>query len=447
MRASQGHAVNKVLGALGIPTVSSHDTIDVFLAIRINTIEQLAAGALQHAVNNLVGVTGSSLGGAPIHDRVTNLTESTTAVTVLGAGSGQIGHRICSMDMVAALCGMVLLVHRIIRCVSLGIYSDAVREGGGAAVGVCHQALIDVDANLSGINLATLPQLAGSLCRQTGQRMAQAFPNPNRDAGDHITLAQLFIIAGEGDPNIIFRLLSSGLTPAYIKTVGHDHVVQFPAVDGVQVQQHFHRLDIRNVVGSHVHPVDGAGQQSVQSGILRHHMDGGQLLGALHIDMANDLLDVAVLIGDLKDDFVTAVGNGKVGRAENAVGIGRLNQIAIHIDLGGSRVQAHGLGSVVHCCIVGAHEHIVRHIGSNEEGIVAYIGNRAVVQSDLLVIVTDSAGGEYGQLAIIHRIGIVHGDVVNVIGKVAVIVRGDFIRILAKDTEYLKEEVALECTV
>ena len=76
------------------------DTVDIELAVGVLAVEQLAAVlALKDAFDQLIGMTGSGNNSTPFNNRITFVTESTSGITALCAGSSLVGDSMCSVLM------------------------------------------------------------------------------------------------------------------------------------------------------------------------------------------------------------------------------------------------------------------------------------------------------------------------------------------------------------
>ena len=429
--AGQSNAINIV--AVLDPAIG-HNAIDIGLTVGEYAVEQFTAGALQHAVHADIGVAGSGNSCAPVNHRITHSTESPIGVAVLGAGGLQVLQSSCCVNVVAALLGPISLIHHTVISIGLSIHADAAREIAGAVIEPGHQTHIDINTNLSVVDALILPHVCRSLAFVAGILMHTALPHAHGNACDHIAFPiNLLAITGKGDQNIILCLLGSSCGPGHVEAVCHHHVVQFPLVDAVQIQQSGNGLNILNVVADHIHPVYGTGEQAVQGSIVRNQLNGSLLGAGLHHKAPHDGLGVAAVILDLEAHCVVAVCQNCIFGSDGAVCIAAADLVAINKDLCGACIQAGviRLGGVVGN--IGAEDQVVVNQGDNlTVGQVHTAAGNAV----------SSRIAEYRQLTVCHGIGIVHRNIIDVVGKVTVVI-GKGLGVAAKDTVHLDKEVSL----
>ena len=423
VRAGKGGRVEVVPHAVNIEPAAGQPAAHgiVILAadvLQAGGIGSGSAGADQLAAGYLIDVAGGGNGGAPFDDGIAALAEGSAGIAGLGAGGSPVRNGFGGMDMGGAMLGKVGLIHVGHAGVHLGVHMElligehiqhvaliALHVGDGAHVNV-HLHVLGPEGVGSPVGLGGI---AGGL------DVGIEVDDPDRQTGQH-GLAGLGIVAGAGDGDGgSVRLLRDGVLGG--EAVGQLHVVELPVVDVVQVDHRGHGLDRLNGGGLQVHPVDGAEGDPVQTGIGGDHPDGGSLHTGLDLEHADDNGLVAGIVTDLKLDPVIAVGNGDVPGGQHAVIQLGSDLHAVNIYPGGGGIQAGGIvqGDLVLVCVGSGG--LVRH-GRAEAHHIAGGGNHIPLDEVRLAVEGDLA--DDGILTVLHSLGIIHGEVVQIVGVAAV---------------------------
>ena len=127
---------------IAVPAVGDSDTVNICFTVSPYTVEQLAAsGALEHAVNEVIFMTGRGNRLAPVNNGVADFAERSARVARFRAGSGFVGDCVCCMDMSTIPC--------IVICLTFGggdhILRHLVHLGGGLMIfnGECIGRTVD----------------------------------------------------------------------------------------------------------------------------------------------------------------------------------------------------------------------------------------------------------------------------------------------------------------
>ena len=114
MRAYQCHPIFIIRSIIVTPTIQNSNTINVSLAVGVNTIEQFATSyASQLTGNNLVYVSSYRNNSTPINYRIANCAISSTSVTCFGTSCSLIIKHYWSMNV---CCASLCLECRIREC-------------------------------------------------------------------------------------------------------------------------------------------------------------------------------------------------------------------------------------------------------------------------------------------------------------------------------------------
>ena len=93
---------------IAVPAVCGGDAIPIFLTVSPYTVEQLAAsGALEHAVNEVIFMTGRGNRLAPVNHGLADFAVSSSSVPRFRAGRRLVGNSVGGMDM-SAVPGIVV---------------------------------------------------------------------------------------------------------------------------------------------------------------------------------------------------------------------------------------------------------------------------------------------------------------------------------------------------
>ena len=391
-------AVHEVVGII-VPTVDVSDTVDVGDAVLL-TVELLAAGTAVDAVHQLVSVAGG-LGGAPVQDGLTDGAHGTAGMTAGGTGRVHIGHG--HLGVVVPLTDGLLQVGDGGIQLGLGVHTD-VGEAGHIHVillSVLHVTVPDLVAD-GGDGSATIGvPLLGSAVET--QHLVPA-PGVHGDGQEGGLTGSLAVHTGHSDIGGAGILVQDVL---HLEAVEDHHLLQRPLGSGVEPQLEVDGIDAFHLVGIQRDVVLAAGVELAVG--LHAHGDalqghrGNVALGSDH-DLTGQLGVVALLVRDFEGDIVGAVGQLDTGGGDLTGGELGGDLVAVHIDLRGGLVQT---GEV------GATGGILHGAGGDGDGIVV---QRPAVDGEAGLILQDQRIGDDGHIAIIHSVGVIQRDVVDVEG-------------------------------
>ena len=361
-----------------------------------------------------VGVTGSGNGGAPLNHGVADLAVGSAGVAGLSAGRSLILDLDGGMNVGRAVLQEVDLIHVRHAGVHLGIHVELlVGEGGGGAVHVGDETHVNVHLQILcpeciggpvGLGGVAGNQDVGIEVQHTDGQLSQ-----NGGAGQVVVAC-----AGDGDGGGV-GLLENGVLGG--EAVSQVHMIQLPVVDVVEVDHGGNGINGLDVGGLQVHPVDRAEVDAIQGRIGGNHVDGRGADTRLHLDDADDNRLVARLVADLELDAVVTVGHHVTVGGHDAVSVGASHLNAVDVDLSGGGIQT---GCVVQGNLV--------LVGVQTDGLVSH-GGREVqdVAGGGHYVTLDQSGGlvqidlvKDGVLSVVHGVGVVNGEVIQVVGVVTV---------------------------
>ncbi len=404
--AGELHAVSIV--AVLVPADDSH-AVSVGLAISVLTIEQLAAAALQNAVHDLIAVAGSRNGGAPFNDRVTDIAEGAAGVAVLSTGRCLIGNGFSGVDVPALLVGIIAIG------IQLGVVAVDLRdhfngshgEGAAGAIGVADSAAVHAQLNVHRPNNLSGPQLFGGLILVLLVLSQAGFPSANGKLCQRCSAGSCHITSAGNNHNCIVCLIVILIGGS--EALSNDHVIQLPLADGVQIQSHGNGLDLLNIGGVQVHPVDRTDQQLGCIGGSRNQRHTCHVGICFHSDIAGAGGLVAHIVADLKGNSVDTVSQHCISNGDHTVLHGAGNFHAIDVCLCGCFIQP---GVVV---LLGIFLHAYAE-ADNITGHGLSVEHSTFSHTHLSILDAVKNGG----FSVINRGGIVDGNVVEIEGKAAV---------------------------
>ena len=383
-------------------------------------INFIAVRAYEPSVGDRIAVTRCGDVLAPIDDGAANLAGGSAGIACFGTGRRLVLDRTYGVDMAAVPSVVIGLAfgggdHILRHLVHLGIHLRTFAgEGIGGAVKEGDEAAVDLHADvdrpelLHGLELRIGKGSRTLFCAALIGIAHLQFPSTNGQRHQH-ALAGIGIAAGarDGDRCDILVILN-GI--GRLKAGCHDHMIQLPTAHIVQVDIDRDRLDFLNVRRHNIGIPDRAEQDLVQRGIARYDLHGRLAGVCLHVDRADHGGVVALIVADGELDMMQAVGQNRVNNGEHAVLIGEGSLHAVDIGLSRGAVEA---GIVILL-------HVVCDLCAEADRAV---GDRLAVQRDGI---GHRAGGightaEYRSLAIGYRVGIVHGDIIDVHDITAVI--------------------------
>ena len=296
----------------------------------------------EFVAGNHIVVSGRGDRGAPVNDGAAALAEGAAGVAVLGAGGSLVLDGCGIMDVCGSVLREVGGVHVVTGRVHLGRNAELlVGEGAGGAVGKGDEALVDIQLQIVAPELVgrVLPVLRGGLAGDMD--IGVIVEDTDGDLREN-RFAGLIVVTGtgEGDGGGV-GLLVDGVISG--EALGKHHVIELPVVDAVHIDDRLNRLDLLDVGGNEVHPVDGAEEDSVERRVGGNQLHGGSAGAGLDLEHTDHDRGVARVIGNLELHAVIAVGNGDVARGHDAVGIGSIHGNTVNIRLGGSGIDAGGV--------------------------------------------------------------------------------------------------------
>ena len=408
------------------PGIGYNLTIRIQLSIGPFAVKELAAGgALQHAVNKVVGMAGCGNRGAPINDGVADLAVGTVGVTSLGAGGSLVIDCGCGMDM-PTVPGCLIshtffgLYHELLDSPSLGIAVNLFTSKGlGSAVGQGYSTLLDADfhGDPPVLVLALKPCVGvfvtffkNTSAANLASNIVQ-LPNADRDGNQSLLTGQLGL-TGLSDGQMQ-DLIGSIIGISSRKALGHFHVIQFPLVHAVEVQSSSYSLNIGDVSCNNIHIIERTEENTIQRFIVRNDLHTG-LLTRGNIHLANNGGIIALLIADGELDGMLACGeNSAAIHSDRIVAESAGNFVAVHIGLGSRCIDTGGIGLFG---ILSHHRGEVNRIVGNGSTICQGSGIGHAVSRIV-------HAREDWSFTIFHNGGIVHSDIINVDSEVAVDVR------------------------
>ena len=376
----------------------------------------IAINALELAVNQAVGVAGCGDGGTPIHNRITTVAEGTAGVAGGIAGSVEIVDCMCGVDVTAVPVVVVCLSglgsdHVGILCPHLSIHEDTVAgEGCGGVIEVGQLTELDVS------NQGDSPELLHVVELLRGERgladlstvgigvAGLQLPDANGD-GSQNSLALGHNGAGAGDHDggdVVVSVDAVGSGEA----LGQIHVIQLPGAQGIQVDGEGNALGGVNIGSDQVDVVDRTVKDTVQSCVVRNHLHGCDIGAGVHDDLTDHGAVVAHIIADGELNGVLTVSQLHIGDSDLAVAVGEVNGNAVDVSLSGGRIQT---GRVVSDLISD---------GSGEGQNIGLGGLTLQLGSVIGELIGIDNAGELGSVSVVHSLGVVDGNVVDVEGEV-----------------------------
>ena len=376
----------------------------------------IAIHALELSVNQAVSVSGCGDGGTPIHNGITNVAEGAAGVAGGIAGSVEIVDCVCGVDVTAVpvvvVCQSSLGSDHVgILCPHLSIHEDTVAgEGCGGVIEVGQLTELDVSNQGDSPELLLVAELLRGECGLTGLSTigigvaGLQLPDANGD-GSQNSLALGHNGAGAGDHDggdVVVSVDAVGSGEA----LGQIHVIQLPGAQGIQVDGEGNALGGVNIGSDQVDVVDRAVKDTVQSCVVRNHLHGCDIGAGVHDDLTDHGAVVAHIIADGELNGVLTVSQLHIGDSDLAVAVGEVNGNAIDISLSGGRVQAGCVGS-----------DLISY-GSGEGQNVGLGGLTIQLGSVIGELIGIDNAGELRSVSVVHSLGVVDGNVVDVEGEV-----------------------------
>ena len=362
-------------------------------------IDVSADGADELAFHQLILMARLGKLGAPVHHGAADAAVGTAAEAGLQAGGRLVGYGLGRMQMPHAV-GLV--------AGELGGDRDAAAEGAVGAVGVADGAADHVHVHKDlGLAVAAVEAfgcghvLGGAAVAAHVGALVKA-PDAGGDADQDLLAAELGVAGlGDGDGGELGDLV---VAVGGLEAGGGDHVIELPAVRGVEPELGGDAGDLRDVGGNEIHVVDGVVLGDVVQVIVAGEGDDGLGGIGVHRDILGHGGEVAGVVVDLKLDGVGAVGEPDVLDAHGAAGGGDAVQLhAVGVDGRGGVVQTLGVGG--------------RVIGNARvEGDDVGVDGLAV-QGDVRVVGAVGGVGDDGGVTVVHGGAVVEGEVVKIVGQ------------------------------
>ena len=396
-----------------MPAIRDDNAVNIILAILLAVKQIIADSALQNTVNEFIIVAGGGSGGAPFHHGRAHLAVGAASVAGLGAGRRLVIDGLCRVDMAAAP-GIVISLalsggdHILRHLVHLGVHLRTFAgEGIGGAVNEGDNTAVDLHADVDGPELLHALELRVGIGRLTVLRAARIgiahlqFPGTDGQRSQYaLAGGAIFTRAGNGNGGNVLIVLNQ---IRCLKAGRHDHMIQLPMAHIVQVDVNRNGLHFFHIHRHDVRIPDRAQQDLVQRGIVSHDLHGRLAGVRLHVDGADHRGIVTLIVADRELDMVQAIRQGDIRNSEYTVLEGADSLHAIDIGLRSRSIKA----SVIV---------LRRVVGSLRAEADNILRNSLTIQHNGIRHGAGSIGhiAEHRSLAILHRVGIVHGDVIHV---------------------------------
>ena len=374
-----------------------------------------------------IAVAGGGSRFAPHHHGVTDLAIGTAGVALFRTGCCLVGNCLCSVDM-SAIPGIVISLalsggdHILCHLVHLGIHLGAFAgEGIGGAINKGDDTTVDLHADVDGPELLHALELRvgiGSTAFLRAARIGIAHLQlPGTDGQRRQYALAGFVIltrAGNGNGGNVLVVLNR---IRCLKAGRHGHVIQLPAAHIVQIDVDGHGLHLLHIRRHDIRIPDRAQQDLVQRGIVGHDLHGRLAGVRLHVDGADHRGIVTLIVADRELDMVQAIGQNNIRDGHDAVLDGAGGFHTIDIGLCSRGIKA----SVI------LFLRVISNLYAEADNVLR---NSLAIQHNG---VRHGAGGighiaEHRSFAVVHRVGVVQGNVVHVhhvaaiVGLVLVIV-------------------------
>ena len=381
------------------------------------TVSTNDGGDVDHVV-----VTVSRQGDTPIHDGCADVAPSSAGVASLGTSGLLILHSMGSMNVGGALLVAVGNIHVGGVGVDFGIdlellVGESVQRVGVIAVHIRDNTLVDVNLQVVGPELVGLPEGLGGVAGDL-HICVEGYDADRQLGQDSLTGLIVDTRTADGNGSGVVLFVDGVLSG---KALSQHHVIQLPMVNTVQIDYGIHLLNGLDIGSDHIHPEHRAAQQTVQSRIGRHHVNGGGIHTRLDLNETDLHGLVAHHVADLELHAVVSVGHSQIGNLDLTVFIGALDLNAVHVSLSrlgvdpGVIVQGslfarsgHALDALSH---VGGYVQNVGGGGHDLALLHLQSGAACLVEVDLI---------EHGSLAVHDGVGIVNGKAIQIVGHGAV---------------------------
>ena len=371
-----------------------------------------AAGTGMDPIHSRIeAVTGSGGNATPVNYRAADGAEGTAGTAFSGTGSCHIIHCLSGMDMTGAPLCKEGGIHSRFHGIHLGIHAELfvgerVQHVGLIAFHISDQAHIHIYLQILRPEIVSIP--VGLSCVAVHADIGIKVEYADGQGCQH-SLVGLCIGTGAGNGDGCGVILGiNGVASG--KPIRKNHMVQFPMVDAVQVNNGTDRLNRLDIRCLQVHPVHRSAIQPVQCGITRLHLNRGSIHTGLDLDQPDHNRLVSHHIADLELHTVHAIRYSNVRNGHSAVAESKVYANPVHIGLGRGCIQTGGVG-------LGG---VLLNGGGNIQQVAGGGNNAVLYQSGFSFIFHHVHRTEDRGLAVIHGIRVISGNVVNIDGVGAV---------------------------
>ena len=341
--AGKLHTVYVVSGMICIPAVCNNNTVNISLAIGINTVEQFSAvyaSKLAFCID-LIGMTQCGDGGTPFDNRAATVVGITLCFKIFNRSA-------CATDTEYAvfisafrtsrsfaLCGsggtdveapFALSVGIGVITVHFGLNDSLVcREGHRATVSkgnkTCFSAYNEsVVSGTIGVPHSMRSQnvIFILFCGIIGNVIftdtavihpTPCHPNTNGKLSKDSRVSNFRSGTSKGN-NRIVMVVNIILC---LEAIGNFHAFQFPRIDIVKIDRRGNGLNGRKVICDNIEPIDRAGRQQ-RYGRSRN-FQANVALGCIYSNFANNVANITLIITDFHNDCMNAIIQIQIGNS------------------------------------------------------------------------------------------------------------------------------------
>ena len=340
MRPRKTYAVYIIGTMFVIPTIRNKKTIHIRFAVSVYTIKQFTAVyANQLTIYNFIAMSSCRNYRSPIHNGRTNCAVRSSRIACRCTSSFYISKSAFTMHVCStAICFKVRTRETCLKfCINAEFF---IRE--------CAENIRFITVNISNfthINVyfqVVRPEPIGSpicfsrIAVNTNIRIIINYAN--RKSRDR-RCTSLHIATGTSN-NDRSRIILHINGIRCRKAIGQYHMVKFPMVTIVQIDNCLYRSDTFNHIGIQIHPIDRPSVKVIQSRICGNKLNCRSIHSRCHFNQSNYHGFIAHVIANFKFNAMNTVGNRYFTNRHSTIGIRYRNFNAIHISLRGSNVQA-----------------------------------------------------------------------------------------------------------
>ena len=396
------------------PSVGNGNAVHIGFAVCPETAEDISAfAASENTVCDCIAVSFCLERSAPIHHGIAYVAECSACISAFRAGSGFIFHSMCGMYVTAVPCIEISLAfgsgyHILCHFVHFGIHLRTfARECIGCSVRKYHYAAVYFHADIDGpeffhaFELSISESFASLLCSARVGIACFQLPCTYRERSENgFARAVVFACARDCYRGYIFIVLYGvGSGEAFCRR----KMGELPSAHIVEVDIYRNALHLFYISGDHIDIPYGAEFYFIQRRIVSHYLYSGFSGAGIYIYRAYHRSIIALIVAYGKFDMVQSVRQHNIGNRHHAVLECAGEFHAVYICLCRSGIDTR---EVSFACIVG-------NFHAEAESIVA----------DSLTVQRSGIGhgrrsishvAEYGRFSVVHRIGIVHRDIVHI---------------------------------